>query len=44
MHVAEKLPLMEKRFSRATDDEVSINVVALSFFHSPIATVDTVRL
>lgn len=39
MHVAEKLPLMEKRFPRATDDKVSINVVALMLFHSPIAAV-----
>jgi len=34
--------LKEKRFSRATDDKVSINVIALRLFHSPIATEDIV--
>jgi hypothetical protein len=44
MHVAEKLPLMEKIFSRATDDKVPIKVVSFRSFHSPLATVDNVRL
>jgi hypothetical protein len=42
MHVAEKLSLRENRFSRATDDKVSINVVALRLFHIAIATEDIV--
>jgi hypothetical protein len=38
------MPSREKRFLRATDDKVSINVVALRSFHSPIAIVDTAWL
>jgi hypothetical protein len=42
IHVVEKVAVREKRFLRFTTGKVSINVVNLRLFHSPIAVVDIV--